>query len=389
MRTIRIKIIWVILLNLIVLQMYSQGLLFRNTDGIIDVVMSKTVTSIVPTDNQNGLNLILKDGSKKVYSSYSLENLETFNFQENITALNITYGTVSDVTSESATIKGISTNFTLNLSSSYTIYVLYGKANNLSPDYSLNAYATTTNRTCDIKLNKLSPSTQYYYQTLIKVNGKYYTGEVKSFTTEEIPVSSYCPDSNHPHVIDLGLPSGTKWACCNVGANNPEDYGGYYAWGETNTKSNYTWDTYKYGYYTYNMDFSHLTSIGDNIAGTIYDAATANWGSSWRMPTITQLKELFEKCSIEWTSQNGNNGHKITGPNGVTLFLPATGIKGKEGLENRGTQGRYWSSSLYDSTYLHVAYELRLFPKSEKGNWYDYFDDRYMGLTIRPVRVGN
>ena len=127
-------------------------------------------------------------------------------------------------------------------------------------------------------------------------------------TEPEKKVYTSCPDGNHPHIIDLGLPSGTKWACCNVGASKPEDYGSYYAWGETKTKEVYNWDTNQYGYNNDDGDYSHLVNIGSDIAGTEYDAATANWKAPWRMPTIDQCRELLDNCTSEWTTQNDVNG---------------------------------------------------------------------------------
>ena len=126
-----------------------------------------------------------------------------------------------------------------------------------------------------------------------------------------------CPDDHHPHMIDLGLPSGTKWACCNVGASKPEGYGSYYRWGETSplvlgeTPVEYPYDG---------------GVLGDNIAGTQYDAATASWGAPWKMPTNDQINELLEKCTSTWTTQNGVNGSMFTVSNGMKIFLPAAGI---------------------------------------------------------------
>ena len=115
-----------------------------------------------------------------------------------------------------------------------------------------------------------------------------------------------CPDENHPHVIDLGLPSGTLWACCNVGADKPDGYGGYYAWGEVEEKDEYTEVTYLYcigeypngyGYYSRNRNFQN---IGSDIAGTQYDVAHVKWGGSWVMPNIEQCRELLDNCSYTW-----------------------------------------------------------------------------------------
>ena len=183
-----------------------------------------------------------------------------------------------------------------------------------------------------------------------------------------------CPDGNHPHLIDLGLPSGTKWACCNVGASKPEDYGGYFAWGETKEKSKYLWDTY--------IHYSNWTiyDIGKDIAGSQYDAAKANWGIPWVMPSLEQMNELVDKCTSNWTMMNGVNGIKFTSSNGASIFLPAAN-NGNE-LDRRGSYGQYWSSSL-DESYPSTAWSLRT------GEWYVNAADhlyRYYGCSVRPVR---
>ena len=190
-----------------------------------------------------------------------------------------------------------------------------------------------------------------------------------------------CPDANHPHMIDLGLPSGTKWACCNVGATAPEEYGGYYAWGETSEKSYYDWDTYQYGYYNYDGDYSHLVNIGSDIAGTGYDAATANWGSPWRVPSVTQIQELLDNATSKWSTENGVAGRRFTGTNGGSVFLPAAGFRWDGELNGAGTYGSYWSSSL-DESGPSVACSLYFFPSDA----YLYYDSRYEGRSVRPVR---
>ena len=138
---------------------------------------------------------------------------------------------------------------------------------------------------------------------------------------EATPSYLTCPDENHPHIIDLGLPSGTKWACCNVGADKPEAYGGKYAWGETNEKSNCNWNTYIH------CDGSEVTchDLGFDIAGTQNDVAHVQWGGSWVMPSLEQMNELLDNCSSEWTTLNGINGYKFTATNGGSVFLPAAG----------------------------------------------------------------
>lgn len=201
-----------------------------------------------------------------------------------------------------------------------------------------------------------------------------------SMAESETPVAyTECPDGNHPHMIDLGLPSGTKWACCNVGASAPEQYGGYYAWGEVHEKDVYGGNTYAY----YNSGTGYV-NIGSDIAGTGYDAATANWGVPWRMPSLPQIKELVNNCSSTWTTQNGVKGRKITGPNGGTIFLPAAGrwLSDPDEADKVGTIGYYWSSTL-SGNYSDLAQGLQC--GSGPIYWYDS-DYRDMGRTVRPVR---
>ena len=203
-----------------------------------------------------------------------------------------------------------------------------------------------------------------------------------------------CPDNKHPHMIDLGLPSGTLWACCNVGASKPEEYGNYYAWGETSPKSVYSWSTYKWcsGLYDTQTKYCTKSSYGsvDNktTLDSSDDAATVNWGTPWRMPSLDVIKELVDKCTSVQTSQNGVNGWKFTGPNGGVIFFPAAGIRwdGEPFDVNNsfdaGSYGFYWSSSLYESTpfdalvlYLGVGWYSDNVPW-ERGN----------GQSVRPVR---
>ncbi len=195
--------------------------------------------------------------------------------------------------------------------------------------------------------------------------------------TTKPPISyKECPDDNHPHMIDLGLLSGTKWACCNVDASTPEDDGGYYAWGETTTKSNYSWETYKH------CDGTAETcrNIGESICGTQYDVAHVKWGEAWQMPTLDQVDELLDKCKSEWTTVNGVSGRRFTGPNGGSIFLPASGYRSGTDLNDRGKSGDYWSGTLgtYDDYY---AYSLSFF--SGNAGWGN--DYRRDGFTVRPV----
>lgn len=208
---------------------------------------------------------------------------------------------------------------------------------------------------------------------------KFSSAEVEYIDFSEGEHTAYltCPDSNHPHMIDLDLPSGTKWACCNVGASTPEEYGNYYAWGETQPKSVYDKDTYQY----YN-DNTGYVNIGSDIAGTSYDAATANWGAPWCMPSLTQIQELLNNTTSTWTTQNGVNGRMFIGSNDCTIFLPAAGLLWGGELDNAGSWGYYWSSAL-DESRPYIAYNLYF------GSGYAFWHGGYYcvdGQSVRPVR---
>ena len=186
-----------------------------------------------------------------------------------------------------------------------------------------------------------------------------------------------CPDGNHPHLIDLGLPSGTKWACCNVGATKPEGDGDYYAWGETTTKSDYSWSTYKHC----DGSSSSCHDLGSSICGTQYDVAHVKWGGPWQLPTLDQIKELLDKCNKGvWTTQNGVEGRKFTGPNGGSIFLPAAGCRYGTVLDSRGTGGYYWSGAQSTSGGDDAYY---LFFSSVNADWGNL--NRGYGPSVRPV----
>ena len=112
-----------------------------------------------------------------------------------------------------------------------------------------------------------------------------------------------CPDFHHPHLIDLGLPSGTLWSCCNVDAKTPQDYGGYYSWGETQTKSQYDLSTYSHYDST-----NRYHNLGSDISGTNYDVAHVKWKGYWKMPSLEQFDELCVKCTHEFTQFEGVDG---------------------------------------------------------------------------------
>ena len=190
-----------------------------------------------------------------------------------------------------------------------------------------------------------------------------------------------CPDNKHPHLIDLGLPSGTKWACCNVdddaSKQTPTNYGSYYAWGETEEKDYYDWSTYIH------CDGSRTTchNLGSDISGTQYDVAHVKWGGSWVMPSLEQQDELKNNCTYEWMMVNGVNGVKFTSKtNGSSIFLPAAGYHWADNLVDAGYDVYDWSST-QDPSYSGNAFSLYF--NSGSARW--SHDSRGRGRTVRPV----
>lgn len=219
---------------------------------------------------------------------------------------------------------------------------------------------------------------------------KFKVEDICQMTFQTSQTSGTDPSCPVAEAIDLGLPSGTLWASWNIGASAPEEYGGYFAWGEKEEKGYYDWSTYKwcYGSYITLTKYCYDSYYGNNgfTDGLTEllpedDAATANWGSPWHMPTKDQIKELIDNCTQTWTQQNGVNGTLVSGPNGRSIFLPAAGNRWRDGLEGEGSYGDYWSSSLspYNSNganYLGLS------------NWGLEFRDgqiRDVGLSVRAV----
>ena len=203
--------------------------------------------------------------------------------------------------------------------------------------------------------------------------------------------------------VDLGLPSGLKWAKCNLGASKPSEPGDYYAWGETEPKKKYTWATYKW-MQSGQSDWKYITkyTIADGKTEAIWydssgnfigdglttlrpadDAATQQLGSPWRMPTYDEFKELMKNCTWIRTTQGGVEGYQVDAPNGNAIFLPAAGFRDASGPHDVGGQCLYWSSSQRSSN--NSGYAEFLGYGDIAIGWY-FGTNRYAGFPVRPVR---
>ena len=228
------------------------------------------------------------------------------------------------------------------------------------------------NGTFSVIVEDLKDATEYYYVAYVcNKNGKRKLGEVMTFETSETPFS--CPDDHHPHMIDLGLPSGTKWACCNIGASNPMEPGDVFGWGETVPEDSLDIQTHihiqELHKWFVDDDFIY---IGDDIAGTEYDAATSIWGSSWRMPTKADCEELIAYTNWHWVAIHNFKDNTAVG------YDYYKGVNGnKIYFSDRDS---YWTSTLDEKSsnwwayHLDIIHTLRILSAN-----------RYYLMYIRPV----
>ncbi len=199
-------------------------------------------------------------------------------------------------------------------------------------------------------------------------------------------------NSNGYAYVDLGLPSGTLWATCNVGANKPEDRGDYYAWGETKLKKPnvpYYWKSYRYAKnnrdeltkYCSRYDHGH-NGFTDHLIILLPkdDVATVKWGREWCMPTTEQWEELMNNTTKKWTTQEGVKGLLFSASNGNSLFLPIGGLRDKEKLVDDKEEGYYWSR-LLNPNFPNYAFGFYF----NMGSSYVYIYSRYYGFLVRPV----
>lgn len=238
----------------------------------------------------------------------------------------------------------------------------------------------------ECEISGLNSNTTYYVRAFAKNRAGISYGEEQSFKT--LNGDGYDGEIAGHGYIDLGLPSGLKWATCNVGSSSFEEYGDYFAWGEIKPKTLYNNDTYMYwtdvdgnGYWDYGESI-----INSDITGnTKYDAATANWGGSWRMPTSYEIQELIDHCEFGFTQVNDVWGMMVVGPNGSCIFLPAAGIRDGDSFVGDSVIGEYWSSTMeeadcfVDCERAHSLFFNNGYAEVQSNT------GRVSGLIVRPV----
>ena len=314
---------------------------------------------------------------------------EVFYLEEGPTPPVVSTGEVTSITSSAITVTGSIE----DLGKTYNNVTQYGHVysevnpNPTISDYKYNHGSTNQLLSYSTELINLKPNTRYYVRAYAENPKGISYGTAVSVTTktadDKDPWQPTEPDENG--AVDLGL--SVKWAAWNVGATAPEEYGDYYAWGEVETKVDYTEGNYKFMYLdSYNCVEYSLPGGLNDISGTEYDAATINMGKEWRMPTKLELVELNDASTAVWTTYKGVDGMRIIGPNGNSIFLPSGGFRSEYGGQNKGKSGKYWTSSLYPDwnrgAFIYSWGRNALGVESVGVN----SDMRYIGMPIRAVR---
>ena len=222
-----------------------------------------------------------------------------------------------------------------------------------------------------VEFQNLSGGKKYRVYPVVKMAG--FDVLASPYAELDVPL---CPDNKHPHAIDLGI--GVKFACCNVGASSPWEYGGYYAWGETKVKDKDGWENYS-------LCDSTVFSCKyiEDISGTDYDVAHVKWKGNWCMPSAEQLNMLVDNCTKEWTTVKGVNGWLFTGTNGNYVFFPAAG----DHSSDTGRFLRYWSSTIGPSRKYSIIkyymYAYGLYTNDDEPHI--GYSQRIDGQSVRPV----
>ena len=381
---------------------YGNELSFTTLSGI-PVVTTAEVTDVTATTatcggtvtDDGGLDITARgvcwstSPTPTIVDAHSTDGTGTGNFSSTLTGLtpNTTYFVRAYATNSYVTVYGNQRSFTTaplpNCTVSVTCNPTEGGTITGGGTYEQGQSCTLT----------ATANEGYTFTNWTENGSQVSTNATYTFTVnaDRTLVANFTYNGGGDHAyVDLGLPSGLLWATCNVGADNPEDYGDYFAWGETQPKDYYNWSTYQYCNGNYNTltkycndSYNGYNGFTDNLTTLLPedDAATANWGSDWRMPTQAEWQELYQNTTHTWTTQNGVNGRLFTAPNGNSLFLPAAGYRDYSSLDGAGSDGGFWSSSLYTDL-PDNAWGFYFF----SGNFSVSGSDRYYGLSVRGVR---
>lgn len=350
---------------------------------LFTLILSLLLTGVYTTASaQQNIFVWEKNGKLSVVSAASIDSVS---FSVGSWLFNIATSTPVGITNNSfKAMASVSLNQNVkSLSVSPVVGVCFSNENKQPTcnDYYVSLGNSMTDYT--ICIEGVDSGTTYYYRTYVELLDEvYYDSNVMSVTTLGTkPVDNdnnvYVVINNHKFV-DLGLPSGLLWAQSNVGASSVYGVGEIYAWGETETKGVYSWDTYKWG------DGDNFTKYSNNDNKTTLDAsddvATVKWGEGCRMPSYSEFQELRDKCIWKWKSGHyGIDGYWVTGPNGSSIFLPASGNYGK----SPGGYGSYWSATLF-SRFRRSAHYLD-FSNDYVDPEGDSYYGRCYGYTVRPV----
>ncbi len=334
------KTLFTFLLLFAATSMNAQGIVKGDMDGDGEVTI---------TDVMSAVDVILGKASKKLVNPYNVDNtliVGTWYAPDGTSFTLYEDGTIEDYT-------GAAKYKFRNYLGTLTMYNVPGKA---------------------VKVMGVVKVTKSYLLLL-----DYATGAVAYYTSSAVP-NFHNPDD----YVDLGLPSGTLWATCNVGASSPEDYGDYFAWGETSAKTSYNSDWSNY--FDTNDDGNTFNKYYDNGGLTELkpedDAAYVNWGPAWRMPSQYQIDELRTNCTWTLTAKNNVNGYEVKSPNGNSIFLPAAGLLNVSSLLDVGSGGYYWSRTLVESDPSHAWFLGLTSNRPGRGD-----GKRCLGFSVRPVRL--
>ena len=326
---------------------------------------------------QHNLYVCKKGGEVTVMSSNDVDSI-SFSADEWLYTINTSLPTaLTERTFQAKTSVSLKEGITLLSGSSPTIGVCYStETDQPTIDNAKHITLGNSTGTYNISVRNLLKGYKYYYRTYVKLLDNVFYGNVQSITMlgEKEVLGEHQKFAEGHIFVDLGLPSGLYWATCNLGAENETDFGDYYAWGETTTKSSYDIDN----------SIWHNKEHSGNLTPSEH-AATVNWGDSTRMPTHAEICELADNCTWEWKTNYKNtsvNGRLATGPNGQSIFFPAAGGRKGSGANFVGSLGAYWTSTPQKSSLGFYAFGLFLYSNYVEKGGGEYPST---GLPVRAV----